>query len=91
MALSGSVTTDSYKSRSVTLNWSATQSIANNTSTITWELVGSGGGGYVVVSELKVTIDGSQAYYRGPSNHTDCYIGTVLASGTTVVPQKNDG
>ena len=91
MALSGSVTTDSYKSRSVTLNWSATQSIANNTSTITWELVGSGGGGYVVVSELKVTIDGSQAYYRGPSNHTDCYVGTVLASGTTVVPHKNDG
>lgn len=91
MALSGSVTTDSYKSRSVTLNWSATQSIANNTSTITWELVGSGGDGYVVVSELKVTIDGSQAYYRGPSNHTDCYVGTVLASGTTVVSHNNDG
>ena len=91
MALSGSVTTDSYKGRSVTLNWSATQSIANNTSTITWELVGSGGGGYVVVSELNVTIDGSQAYYRGPSNHTDCYVGTVLASGTTVVSHNNDG
>lgn len=92
MALSGSVTTGSYSNRSVTLNWTATQNVANNTSTISWELVGSGSSsGYVVVSELKVTIDGSQAYYRSSSNHTNCYNGTKLASGTKTITHSSDG
>ena len=92
MALSGSVTTGSYSNRSVTLKWTATQSVANNTSTISWELVGSGSSsGYVVVSELKVTIDGSQAYYRSSSNHTNCYNGTKLASGTKTITHSSDG
>lgn len=92
MALSGSVTTGSYSNRSVTLKWTATQSVANNTSTISWELVGSGSSsGYVVVSELKVTIDGSQAYYRNSSNHTNCYNGTKLASGTKTITHSSDG
>ena len=92
MALSGSVTTSSNSSRSVTLNWSATQSIANNTSTISWELVGSGSStGWVVVSELRVAIDGSQEYYRDSSNHTNCYQGTVLASGTKTISHNSDG
>lgn len=92
MALSGSVTTGSYDGRSVTLNWTATQSVANNTSTISWSLVGSGSAsGWVIVSELKVTINGSQAYYRSSSNHTDCYNGTKLASGTQTITHNNDG
>lgn len=92
MALSGSVTTGAYSNRSVTLNWTATQSVANNQSTISWELVGSGSAsGWVVVSELKVTIDGSQAYYRGSSNHTNCYNGTKLASGTKTIKHGSDG
>lgn len=92
MALSGSVTTSSSYSRSVTLNWSATQSVANNTSTISWSLVGSGSStGWVVVSELRVTIDGSQEYYRSLSNHTNCYQGTVLASGTKTITHNSDG
>lgn len=92
MALSGSVTTSSSYSRSVTLNWSATQSVANNTSTISWSLVGSGSAsGWVIVSELKVTIDGSQVYYRDSSNHTDCYNGTQLASGTKTITHNSDG
>lgn len=92
MALSGSVTSTSSNSRSVTLNWTATQNVSNNTSTISWSLVGSGSfSGYVVVSELKVTIDGSQAYYRSSSNHTDCYNGTQLASGTKTITHNSDG
>lgn len=92
MALSGSVTTSSSSSRSVTLNWSATQNVANNTSTISWSLVGSGSStGWVVVSELRVTIDGSQEYYRSSSNHTNCYQGTVLASGTKTITHNNNG
>lgn len=92
MALSGSVTTSSSSSRSVTLNWTATQSITNNTSTISWTLVGSGSAsGWVRVSELRVTIDGSQVYYRDSSNHTNCYNGTTLVSGSTTVSHSSDG
>lgn len=92
MALSGSVTTSSSSGRSVTLSWTATQSVANNSSTISWSLKGSGSaGGYVVVSELRVTINGSQAYYRSSSNHTNCYVGTELASGTTTISHNSDG
>lgn len=92
MALSGSVTTNSSYERSVTLNWNATQSIANNTSTISWKLVGSGSAnGWVRVSELRVNINGSQVYYRSSDNHTDCYNGTQLASGSTTISHNSDG
>lgn len=92
MALSGSVTTSTSSGRSVTLNWTATQSVANNKSTISWELVGSGSAsGWVVVSELRVKFDGSQAYYRNSDNHTNCYVGTRLASGTKTITHANDG
>lgn len=92
MALSGSVTTPSSEGRSVTLNWSATQSIANNSSTISWKLVGSGSfTGYVVVSEIRIKIDGSEVYYRSSSNHTDCYKDTELCSGSITLSHNNDG
>lgn len=92
MALSGSVTTTSSYNRSVTLSWSASQSVANNTSTISWTLKGSGSAsGWVRVSELRVKINGSQVYYRSSDNHTDCYSGTQLASGTTTISHNSDG
>lgn len=92
MALSGSVTTTISHGRSVTLHWTATQSIEKNQSTISWELVGSGSAtGYVVVGELKVMIDDSQAYYRSYDNSTNCYQGTVLARGTKTISHASDG
>jgi len=92
MALSGSVTTSSSHNRSVTVNWSATQDISKNQSKISWEIVGSGSGsGWVVVSELRLKIDGSQEFYRDTSHHTNCYQGTVLASGTKTITHGNDG
>ena len=93
MALSGSVTTTEYKGRSVTFNWTANQDITNNTSTISWNLTGSGSytSGYVLVNELRVTIDGSEAYYRNQDNHTECYNGTTLASGTKTITHNSNG
>lgn len=92
MALSGSVTTTTSYSRSVTLSWTATQSVANNQSTISWVLKGSGSAsGWVQVSEIKITINGSQAYYRDSSNHTQCYSGTQLCSGSTTINHNSDG
>ena len=63
MALSGSVATNSSSNRSVTVEWSATQDVSKNTSKISWKIVGSGSAtGWVRVSELRLTIDGSQEY-----------------------------
>lgn len=97
MALSGSVTTSAYTTssgttRTVVLDWTATQNVINNTSTITWTLKGGGtDSGYVVVSELRVTIDGTQQYYRSSSNHTNCFKGTSLASGSLTLSHNSDG
>lgn len=92
MALSGSLTTAESHGRSVTLNWSATQDIANNRSTISWNLKGSGSsGGWVRVSELRIKINGSQVYYRNSSNHTDAYNGTYLCGGDTTIYHSADG
>lgn len=69
MALSGSVTsangyTDEYGTRRLTFSWTATQSIANNTSTISWTLSTSGGYPYwIYYSKTKVVIDGQTVYY----------------------------
>lgn len=92
MALSGNVVTSAKEGRSVTLEWTATQSIEKNTSTISWKLVGSGSaGGYVAVFGIKVNINGSQVFYRDSNTRTNCYVGTVLCSGTTTVPHNADG
>ena len=92
MALSGKVTTGEYSNRSVTLNWSATQDIANNRSTISWNLKGSGSySGWVRVSEVRIKINGSQVYYRDSSHHTDAYNGTQICSGSTIIGHNSDG
>ena len=96
MALTGSVTTNAYTyqgiSRSVTLSWTATQNINSNTSTISWELKGDGStAGSIYVSEIRITIDGVQAYYRDTSTHTNCYYGTLICSGTQTVYHDGDG
>ena len=92
MASSGSFNTGSYKGRYLTFSWWInSQSVANNTTTIGWNLKGAGDSGYVVVSEVKVTIDGSQAYYRSESNHQNVYVGTVVASGTKTITHNTDG
>ena len=97
MALSGRIITNAWSASSgstwqVALDWTATQSIANNTSTISWKLVSvTGSGGYVVISELRVKFGSEQIYYRGTSNHTNGYKNTVLASGTKTVNHNSDG
>lgn len=103
MALNGSVTSSAYIGGAVdgmvVLNWTATQNVLNNTSVVAWELVGKlvnkdgtpHTSSFYVVSELEVTFDGIQVYYRDKSKHTDCYNGTVLASGTQTISHNNDG
>ena len=97
MALSGSVATTEYicsngDTRTVVLNWTATQDETANSTTITWDILAGGTfGGYVSVNEIRATIDGVQVFYRDSSEHTDCYQGTHLASGSTVVYHNENG
>lgn len=97
MALSGKVETSAWTAESgstwkVVLNWTATQSIANNTSTISWNIkVSTGSGGYVVVSEIRAKIAGEEVYYRSHDNHTNGYNGTQIASGTKTITHNTDG
>lgn len=97
MALSGSVSTNSYDGRYLNVSWTATQSITNNTSTISWTLKGAGTGG-------------SSWYYSGPiwvgfeqTNGTNIYSntywtsrqklydGTTVASGSFTIAHNTDG
>jgi hypothetical protein len=96
MALSGSVSTTAYNdgkvNRYLTLSWTATQNVANNSSTVSWRLWCDGLKDYYVeVSEVRVTIDGSQEYYRNTSNHTKGYYGVEIASGTKTIYHNTDG
>ena len=99
MALSGKVETATYKpdgssnTWKVVLDWTATQDIVNNTSTISWNIKVSttSSTGYVVVSEVRAKINGKEVYYRNHDNHTNGYNGTQIASGTTKIKHNSNG
>ena len=99
MALSGKVETATYKpdgssnTWKVVLNWTATQDVVNNKSTISWDIKVSttSSTGYVVVSEIRAKINGTEVYYRNHDNHTNGYNGTHIASGTITVNHNSDG
>nr|DAI86232.1 MAG TPA: protein of unknown function DUF859 [Caudoviricetes sp.] len=89
MALSGSVATNAGEySRYYRLNWTATQSITNNTSTISWTLNAAGGTGWVAERTVYVNIDGASVYSK--SNYVERYPG-VVASGTKTLTHNSDG
>ena len=94
MALSGSLTTNAYGGvRSLTLTWSATQSIEGNTSTINWTLSGSGSTAnynpYYMTGPTKVLIDGAQVHYS--TSRIQLRSGTVVASGSHTVTHNQEG
>ena len=69
MALSGSVSTNGAsgegEGRYYTLSWTATQSIANNTSTISWTLSTAGGySSWITERTVYVDIDGERVFSK---------------------------
>lgn len=90
MALSGSVSTNAGEDgRYYKLSWTATQSIDNNTSTISWTLEAKGAGSsWLAERTVYVNIDGSSVYSK--SAYTERYAGTV-ASGTKTLSHNSDG
>jgi len=90
MALSGSVTTSGgYEGRNYTVSWNASQSIANNTSTISWTLSCSGGSpGWYAERTLYVVIAGNVVVNK--TDRVQRYAGNI-ASGTITLTHASDG
>lgn len=83
MALSGSVTTTKYDSRYYQLDWSATQSVANNQSTISWTLYAKGkGSSWVAERTLVVEIAGTKVVNK--TDRVARYDGVVSSGNLTV-------
>lgn len=93
MALSGSVSTNGCRGegegRYYTLSWTATQSIANNTSTISWTLSTDGGySSWMTERTVYVDIDGERVFSK--TTEVDRYRGTI-ATGTNTISHNSDG
>lgn len=93
MALSGSVKTSTYDGRCVQLSWTASQSVSNNTSTISWTLKGAGSASaaWYMSGNFSVTIDGASVYSTSASNRIKLYNGTTIASGKKTLTHGSDG
>lgn len=93
MALSGTVNSSSYEGRYIQLTWSATQSVANNNSTISWKLKGAGQGqaGWYMAGGFKVVINGNTVYSKSTDYRIKLYDGTEVASGSKTIGHNNDG
>ncbi len=93
MASSGSITTNESQGRSITLSWSlSSQSVANNTSTISWTLKGSGssgGGSWVMSGAFKAVINGKTVY--ASDTRIQLKKDQVIASGSTTITHNSDG
>lgn len=94
MASSGSFSTTGYEGRYLTFSWSiASQSVANNTTTISWTLKGDGGGTkYFYTQNIKVVIDGVTVYNLPMDDgRILLYDGTVVKTGTYTIKHNADG
>lgn len=98
MATSGSVNTSSYKfvydqTRYMILSWKmVSQSVANNTSEIFWELKGGGTYQYGPTgSDFHVEIDGETVYDQPSTYRVSVFPDTVVATGTKTITHDADG
>ena len=92
MASSGSFNTTGYDGRYLTFAWSVkSQSIENNTSTISWTLKGAGTGGssWYRSGNFKVVINGTTVY--SSATRIQLYNGTLVASGDFTIAHNSDG
>lgn len=89
MALSGSVSTSKYDGRYLKLTWTATQSVANNTSTISWTLSAVGGNSqWYKTGPVTCKINGTSVY--NSTSRVNMYTGTI-DSGTITINHNSDG
>jgi hypothetical protein len=98
MALSGSFLSRGWYSSSkgdyiyLEFSWTATQSVVNNTSTISWALKGKRtASGYVMAGGFKVVIDGETVYNKSTDYRIELRNGTVVANGTKTIIHNDNG
>lgn len=93
MALSGTVNSSGYEGRYVQLKWTATQSVANNTSTISWTLKGAGNASstWYKAGGFYVKIAGTVVCNWSTDTRITLYNGTEIASGSLTVSHASDG
>lgn len=94
MASNGSFNTSAYDGRYLKFSWSVqSQSVANNTTKISWRLEGAGTGSasYYKAGNFKVVIDGSTVYSTGQNDRINLYNGTLVASGTYTFTHNSSG
>lgn len=94
MASSGNFNTTGYDGRYLKFSWSVqSQSVANNTTKISWRLEGAGTGSasYYKAGNFKVVIDGSTVYSTGQNDRINLYNGTLVASGTYTFTHNSSG
>lgn len=92
MASSGSFNTSGYSGRYLTFSWSvASQSIANNQTTINWNLKGAGGAtnNWFKSGNFQVVINGSVVY--SSATRINLYNGTTVASGSFTINHDASG
>ena len=89
MALSGSIKTNNYDGRYYTLSWTATQSITDNTSTISWTLACAGGDDtWYAERTVKAVINGTTVYSK--TDRVERKKGTIK-TGTIKITHNTDG
>lgn len=89
MALSGSVKTSTNDGRGLQLSWTATQSVANNNSTLKWTLKPFGGNdGWYSTGPITVVINGTTVYNF--TGRVDMWL-SWSTSGTITIPHGDDG
>ena len=89
MALTGDVWTGTYDGRAYRIHWDATQSIADNKSTVKWQIIcGGGANSWYAEYAVYANINGKLVYSK--TNRVERYAGTV-ASGTIDIPHNTDG
>lgn len=98
MALKGSVSTAIWSMTdgrrfTVSAEWTATQNIENNNSTISWQIQFNAldGTGWVNCGELRLTFGNEVIYYRPASTVTTGKKGVIFATGTKTLSHNDDG
>lgn len=92
MASSGSFNTTAYQGRYLKFAWSvSSQSVANNTTTISWTLKGAGTAqsSWYRSGNFKVVINGTTVY--SSSTRIQLYDGTLVASGNFTMTHDTAG
>jgi hypothetical protein len=94
MAASFSLTSGSYKGRTLTLSCTQTKDITNNKSTINWTLTSAGGeNNYYDVGPTKVYINGTEVYSKSRVSWSAKTFPAAKGSvsGSLTVSHNNDG